>query len=572
MDRIKSVTISVVLLFIILTLALFNLQVIKGRRFKELSDKNCIRLLPQSGARGKILDRNGIAIAANKLSYDLMLLPQEPVLLDETITGAAGLLGSEPGAIRKAFRKNYIANSVPVLIAKNIGIKKAMAMEEFKFEAPGVIVQAKPARYYPYGKLACHVLGYLNEIDRWRLRKLADYGYKTKDIVGFGGIEEVYDYYLRQEEGGVSFEVDHRGRFIRLLGFKPPRNGKDIRLTLDINLQKVVEDKLAERHGCVIIMDPYSGEIIAMASSPGFYPAFFVDKTEGLEASGLFNNPDAPFVNRAISGLYPAGSVFKAVAACAGIETGKIDASTAFFCEGSLLVGGKEFACWARHGLQDLRAAIAHSCNVFFYKTGLLCGAQVLHNYALKFGMGRPTSVELPYEAGGFLPSPLWRRINKFRNWYDGDTLNLSIGQGELLVTPLQITRMMAAFANNGWLVSPYLVKEIGGRDISRYRRKTKKINIRKSTIDYISNGLRDVVADEQGTAHLLSGLTVSLAGKTGTAQVAGRQSHAWFAGFFPYEKPKYAFCVFLENGGSGLASCVLTKQIIETIAEQGLI
>ncbi|MDI6605739.1 MAG: penicillin-binding protein 2 [Candidatus Omnitrophota bacterium] len=572
MNRIKSVAISLILLLIILILVLFNLQVIKGRKFKELSDKNCIRLLPQSGARGKILDRNGRPIASNKLSYDLMLLPQEPVLLDETIKAIARILGNDPQALKKAFRNNYIAGSVPVLIAKNIDIKKAIVLEELKFDIPGVIIQLKPARYYPYGSLACHALGYLNEIDRWRLTKLADYGYKTKDIVGFGGIEELYDFYLRQEEGGISFEVDHRGRFVRLLGFKPPRNGKDIRLTLEINLEKIAEDKLGGRKGSVIIMDPYSGEVIAMASSPGFDPAFFVDKTEGPEVSNLLNNPDAPFINRAISGLYPAGSVFKVVVACAGMETGKITAATDYFCEGSLLIGGKEFACWTKHGLQDLKAAIAHSCNVFFYKTGLLCGSQTIHTYALKFGMGRPTSIELPYEAGGFVPSPLWRRINKFRSWYGGDTANLSIGQGDLLVTPLQIARMMAIFANKGSLVWPCLVKEVDGRDISLYRRKTRKLNISESTIDYIREGLRNAVSDEGGTAHILAGLSVSVAGKTGTAQVSGSRSHAWFVGFFPYEKPKFVICVFLEHGGSGSASCVLTKRIIEAMAEQGLI
>ncbi|MFH0935325.1 MAG: penicillin-binding protein 2 [Candidatus Omnitrophota bacterium] len=572
MNRIRFVRISVVVLFVILILRLFNLQVIRGRKFKELSDKNCIRLLPQSGARGEILDRNGKPIADNKLSYDLMLLPQEPALLEQAINGVARVLRSDPQAIKKAFRNNYVTNSVPVLIEKNIGIKDAVALEELKFDTPGIIIQLKPTRYYPYGGLACHILGYLNEIDRWRLTKLADYGYKTKDIVGFGGIEEAYDYYLRQEEGGVSFEVDHKGRFVRLLGFRPPRNGKDIRLTLDINLQKIAEDKLSGRKGCVIIMDPYSGEVVAMVSSPGFSPALFVDNTGGAGISSLFNNPDAPFVNRAISGLYPPGSVFKAVVACSGMETGKITDATGFSCEGSLVIGGKEFACWSRHGMQDLKAAIAHSCNIFFYKTGLLCGSGVIHDYALRFGMNRPTSIELPYEAGGFVPSPLWRRINKFRNWYDGDTANFSIGQGELLVTPLQITRMMAVFANGGSLVSPYLVKEVGGREISVYRRRQKKINLKASTIEYVREGLRSAVSEEAGTAHILSDLPVPVAGKTGTAQVTGSRSHAWFAGFFPYEKPKFVICVFLEHGGSGLTSCVLAKRIIQTLAEQGLI
>lgn len=582
MDRTRLAAIFLILMLLIIVLELFNLQVIQGKKFRGLSDKNCIRLLPQPGARGKIVDRYGRIIAGNKLSYDLMLLPADSRQLSGIITAVSRALGTNPKIIREAFTNNYVAPSVPVPIAKNIDIKKAIHLEELKFDIPGIIIQVNPVRHYPHGKLAAHVLGYLGEIDRWRLTKLADYGYKTKDIVGFGGIEEAYDYYLRQEEGGVSFEVDHRGRLVRLLGFRPPHNGKDIGLTLDLKIQQIVEDKFGERNGCVIIVDPQSAEIIAMASSPGFSPSLFVDK-KGGSLSGLFNDPGAPFVNRAISGVYPAGSVFKVVVAAAGLQTGKITPSTTFFCEGSIDIGGQEFDCWSKHGQQDLPAAIAHSCNIFFYKTGLLCGAQSIHDYALKFGLSRPTSIELPYEAGGFVPSPLWRKINKFsrrsgiplfagKNWYDGDTLNLSIGQGDLLVTPLQMARMMAVFANGGALISPYIVKEIDARDVSLYRRKSKRLNIDQGIIDSIKKGLRGAVTEEGGTAHILSGLSVSCAGKTGTAQVAGVRSHAWFTGFFPYEKPKYAICVFLEHGGPGFTSCVLAKNIIEAMLEEGLI
>lgn len=571
MERTKSVRLSLILLFTVLAFGLFSLQVIRGRKFRELSDKNCIRLLPQAGARGRILDRSGRPIAGNRLSYDLMLLPQEPALLGRAIPALARALNSQPQTIEKAFKKNYIADSVPVLIKKNIAAKDAIALEELKFDIPGIVIQPNPVRDYPYGSLACHILGYLNEIDRWRLTKLADYGYKTKDIVGFGGIEEAYDYYLRQEEGGVSFEVDHRGGVVRLLGFRPPRNGKDIRLTLDIDLERIAEDKLKDKKGCILIMDPYSGEIRAMVSSPGFSPASFIDKGRD-DMSSLFNNPDAPFVNRAISGLYPPGSIFKVVVASAGLETAKIKDSSSFLCEGGLLIGGKEFACWGRHGLQDLTAAIAHSCNVFFYKTGLLCGARIMHDYALRFGMGRPTSIELPYEEGGLVPSPLWRRLNKFRNWYDGDTANFSIGQGELLVTPLQVTRMMAVFANGGFLITPFLVKEIGEREIPAYQRKPRRININAGIIEKVNRGLRGAVADEGGTASVLAGLPVKVAGKTGTAQVSGSRAHAWFAGFFPYEKPRYVICVFLEHGGSGAASCLLAKGIIQAMAQEGLL
>ena len=222
--------------------------------------------------------------------------------------------------------------------------------------------------------------------------------------------------------------------------------------------------------------------------------------------------------------------------------------------------------------MQNLAGALAYSCDVFFYRTGLLIGPQSIHDYALKFGLSKTTSFELPYEEAGFIPSPLWRKINKFRNWFDGDTANLSIGQGDVLVTPLQITRMMAAFANGGYLVSPYVVKAIDGRDVSLYQEKSEKLVIDRETVDYVRDGLRRVVSDPKGTGSVLSDLPVSVAGKTSTAQAPPGQPHAWFAGFFPYKNPRFVICVLLEHGGPGYVSCLVARQIIQEMVSQGLV
>ena len=571
MDRTKVVNLLIICMFLFLSLGLVNLGVIQGKNYKELSNKNSIRLIPQIGARGKIIDRAGNILVESRLSYDVMILPQGSNQPDKALMDVSRILGVGQQDLKDSLKRNYTWPSVPITIAKNINIKQAITLEELKNDIPGIIIEPRPLRHYPYARLASHVIGYLNEIDRWRLTKLEDYGYKTKDTVGFGGAEEKYDYYLRQEEGGLSVEVDHRGRFVRLLGFKPPHNGKDLQLTLDLKLQKIVDDKLSGKKGCVIIMQPYTGEIIAMASSPNFNPSAFVDKSDA-SISNLFNNPDAPLINRAISASYPAGSVFKVIVATAALETKKINLSTTFLCTGSTFIGKQEFACWKTHNQQNLIEAITHSCNVFFYKAGLLVGAQVIHDYAIKFGLSRPASFELPYEAGGFVPSPLWRRINKLRNWFDGDTANLSIGQGDVLVTPLQLTRMMAVFANKGYLVTPYIVKAVDGQDVSIYQRKAVYLSIKASTIDYIRQGLRDVILNPAGTGNVLSDLRVSVAGKTGTAQVSHGQPHAWFLGFLPFKNPKFVICVFLERGGPGYVSCVLAKQIIETMINEGLI
>ena len=236
------------------------------------------------------------------------------------------------------------------------------------------------------------------------------------------------------------------------------------------------------------------------------------------------------------------------------------------------MVGSRKFACWDVHGQQDVIAAIAHSCDIFFYKTGLLLGAQNIHDYALKLGLGRSMGFELPYEISGFIPSPLWRKINKFQSWYDGDTANLSIGQGDCLVTPLQAANMAAVFANGGYLPSPYIIKSVGGMDLAGKRKKLSRIPFKKGTFEILRRGMRAVVSDGKGTGNVLSGLRISAAGKTGTAQVSRGPTHAWFIGFFPYEEPKYVICVFLENGGPGHTASVIAKQVIAEMDKQGLI
>lgn len=572
MTRIKIIYWLLIAAFSIICLGIFNLEIIQGRKFRDLSDKNCIRLLPQDGSRGRILDRNGSLIVGSSLAYDVMIMPRQLSGIDETLFGLAKILKTDFKGLRENFRNNYSAPFIPVTVFRDVNVKTVMALEELKFDLDGVMVQSHPIRYYPYGNLACHVVGYLGEIDRWRLTKLADYGYNTKDIVGFGGIEERYDYYLRQEQGALSMNVDHRGKFVRLLGFKAPVDGKDIQLTLDLKIQKLVENELEGHKGCVIIMNPLTGEILAMASRPDFNPTQIL-KNSSAYLGQLFNNTNAPMVNRAISGLYPPASTFKPVVASSAMETGKINLSTRFFCSGSMRIGNRDFNCWEKHGEEDLIAAIAHSCDIFFYHTGLLAGPQLIYDYALKYGFAKPTGIELPYEASGLVPNPLWKKIYRFQGWYDGDTANLSIGQGDVLVTPLQLARMMAGFANRGILVTPYIVKTVAGKDFSPYKKRVVRIPVKEATITYIRKGLRSVVSDPAGTGKILFALPVEISGKTGTAQAGGgKQSHAWFVGFFPSSAPKYVICVFLERGGSGFMATTLAKKIIEGMLSEGIL
>ena len=571
MLRIRIVNYIIASMFLFLGLWLFNFNVIQGRELRAQSDKNCVRLLSQWGARGAIYDRAGNLIAGNSLSYDVMVMPQGSIQRNEVIAAVARALENDQAKLIKAYRNNFIEPSLPVLVASGISREQAIALEELKNDIPSIIIQSRPVRSYPNGSLACHLIGYLSQIDRWRLTKLEDYGYKTKDIVGFGGVEEKYDYYLRQDEGGLSFEVDHKGKFVRVLGFKPPVNGKDVQLTIELKVQKIIEASLADKNGAVVVMDPSSGEIRAIASFPNFDPGLF-NKNKGPSVDALINNPDAPLVNRAISFSYPPGSVFKAVVASAALEGGLIDASTEFVCTGAVVIGKQKFECSGVHGAQNLTQALAHSCNIFFYKSGLMLGGQNIHDWAVKFGLARPGEIDLPYEISGFIPSPLWRKVNKFKSWFNGDTANMSIGQGDCLTTPLQITRMIAVFANRGYLVTPYVAQAIDGGDISVYQKKIISLGLKENTINQVREGLRAAVSAPRGTANSLSGLPVAVAGKTGTAQAPPGRSHAWFCGFFPFDEPKYAICVFLERGGSGAMAVAVAKEIIAAMCAEGIV
>lgn len=569
--RAKIFGFAVIAVFSLLAAGLFNMQVLLGGKYRGMSDKNCIRLIPNSGMRGNILDRNGVVLAGSFLSYDVVVLPQESLRLDRIFDFLSKETGVDAAQLRKNYRKNYLSPSMPVTVIKGIDRKKAAELEEMKLDIDSVIVQQTPVRQYPFGDLACHLIGYLGQIDHWRLTKLQDYGYKTKDIVGFGGIEEKYDYYLRQEDGGLSVEVDHRGRFTRLLGFRMPEKGRDIQLTLDWRLQKMCEDELKGRKGAAVVIDSNTGEVLACASAPGFDPSIFVKKNPSAMSS-VFNDTAAPLMNRAISGTYPPGSVFKMVSAAAGLETKKISVDTEYYCPGSLNVGARAFKCWGVHGQVGLKQAVARSCDVYFYKIGLGLGPQTIHDYALKFGLGKPTGIELPYESSGFVPNPFWKRMTKFQKWYDGDTANLVIGQGALLSSPMQMCRLMAVFANGGSLVTPYIVKAVDGRDVSGSHQKTSSMHLRRSTVDILREGLRETVAGDHGTGRLLANAPVAVAGKTGTAEIGDGQNHAWFAGFFPFDKPRYSACVFLERGGHGTDSADLLRRIIDSMYQERML
>lgn len=573
MIRLRILNRFIIAGFLFLCSALIYYQLIQFDKYQQLSQANRIRILPQSASRGRILDRNGNLLAGNKLSCNLLITPKGKNYPSEQISTLSSILSIPQEQLKSRYESGYTSGFAPILLSQDIPRSEAVAIGQLKYDLPGVIIQANPRRVYPLDNVSSHALGYLSNIDVWRYERLKQYGYRIQDLVGYSGVEEIYDFILRPREGGMQVEVDNKGRLSRVLGFKSPQKGKDIELTIDLNLQKIIHHNLVGHTGCVVILNPANGGVLALASFPDFDPQIFQEGSSSL-LNSLLNDPDAPLVNRAINGLYPPGSVFKIILAAAGLETNIIGVDDKFFCSGSMEIGNREFACWGLHNEQNVVDALANSCNVFFYNLGLRLGPKVINEYALKFGLNKPTGIDLRGESAGFLPYTFWQRLTRHNRWFIGDTANLSIGQGEVLVTPLQIARMMAAIINGGKLISPKLLKSIKDetRNVNLPSEPAVDLRISEETLQIIRAGLIGAVDRPGGTAELLADLEIPIAGKTGSAQVASGRAHGWFVGYFPIEQPRFVICVFLEHAGSGYRCCQLTKKIIEQMLAEGLI
>jgi penicillin-binding protein 2 len=414
------------------------------------------------------------------------------------------------------------------------------------------------------------LIGYVGELDREELRKLRFYGYRPIDVIGRGGIERNLNSYLKGENGGYQIETDSRGRQLNVLGYKKPTKGKDVYLTIDVDLQNYIYGLIKDKEAAVCLWDPKTGKVLSMVSAPSFDPNVFIapDEKKSKIIGELFSSELYPMVNRNIQASYPAGSIFKIVTALAALETAVIDKDQVFSCSGSFNLGGRAFRCWQKegHGRMDFIQAMGQSCNVYFYQTGLRLGVDNLSDYAERFGFGRKTGVNLPYETEGLVPGKRWKQKTKNEKWYDGETVIFSIGQGYFLATPLQILRMTSVIANGGYLISPQIIEKIA--DIQVGQDKGEELGFNKENIELVRKGLEAAVSD-YGTGSKAQVGSLKIAGKTATAQVEGRSAHAWFTCFFPAESPEYALVVFIENGGSGgYVAAPLGQKIISYIKE----
>ncbi|SBO44070.1 penicillin-binding protein 2 [Cyanobium sp. NIES-981] len=535
------------------------LQLVHGAENRERADDNRIRLMPRNPIRGRLLDRNGQVLATSLLTYNLYIQPREvsdaawPALRDRL----AGLLGLPAADLDERRTSGNNAEGFRIQLAEGLRPEQVLRFREQASGLRGAEVDVDVLRSYPHGRLGAHVLGYTSGITEEEYERLRDKGYRIRDRVGRSGLEKAYEAHLRGEWGGQQVEVNAAGQVQRVLGDKPAKAGKDLRLTLDLPLQQAAERALdGVRKGAIVAMDPQTGAIRALASRPTFDPNVFSPAPSSREWAAL-NGPNSPLLNRAFQGFPPA-STFKIVTTAAALESGVYSPDSRVLTTNSFCYAGLCYGDHGAHGMVGFPFALAVSSNTFYYRVGLKIGPDALFKTARRLGYGSVTGIELTEEeTPGLLGDQAWKKEVLGEPWTPVDTITSSIGQGALQVTPLQMARLYAAVANGGWLVTPHLVE----RPMPRSR-----INLKPSTVAVLQKGLRMVVTE--GTARLLNDPKLPpVAGKTGTGEDPPRPDHAWFGGYAPADKPTLVIVAFGENSGGygGTVAAPMVKALMTT-------
>jgi len=569
MKKPKFFLFLIIFLITLLVLRLFYIQVLKYDFYSDLAKRNYLKFIILPAPRGLILDRNNNVLASNKVKYSLYLIP--PFEFDERkYKKLSEILNIPYKDLEKKFKK--VSPYYPAMLIKSdLNHKEIALLEGNRENLPSFTINMDLYRYYPNNDIASHILGYMGEVSKDELLD-EESDYSLGDFVGKWGIEKYYEKFLRGVKGYKSVELFSGNKEYKLLPSKDPKPGNNLVLTIDLELQKLAEEALGDDVGTVIVSDPWTGEILALASSPKFDPNKFIIGFSKEEWQSLITDERNPFHNRAISGLYPPGSIFKLIVALTALEENKVSLKEKFVCTGGLKLGNLYFACWKKegHGIIDFLNGIAQSCNVVFYNLGLRVGADSISKMAKDFGLDAYTKIDLPGEVKGFIPSPEWKKSTLKESWYPGDTLNMSIGQGYILTTPIEIHLMLSMIATEGYGFKPHLVKKIidyEGNEVKVFEPEIiRKVNIRKDTWNILKEGMKLVV--EKGTGRAAKSEVWEVGGKTGTAQNPHGESHAWFGAVFPLDSPKYVITVFVEHGKSGGAKCAPIAQKIISYLE----
>ncbi|HSB97020.1 MAG TPA: penicillin-binding protein 2 [Spongiibacteraceae bacterium] len=563
----------------------FDLQIHQYEKYRTESDRNRVQLQPIAPKRGLIFDRNGVVLADNAPSYSLTITKEVAGKLDQTLELLRTLLPIDDDDVAKF--KERLEDRRPY---QSVPLRFRLTEEEIailainRYRLPGVEVEAEFVRSYPQGPLFAHALGYVGRISEKELKTLDPTNYSGTHYVGKIGVERFYEEQLHGRVGYQNVETNARGRVLRVLERSEPLSGKNIKLYLDAKLQQVAQEALGDNRGAVVAIDPRTGGVLALVSAPDFDSNLFVTGISATAYKELRDSPDMPLFNRALQGAYPPGSTMKPFFALAGLSYGVVTPSTRISDPGwyQLPNDSRFYRDWRKggHGSVDVKAAIAQSCDVYFYDLAHKLNIDRLHDFTMQFGFGAPTGIDNTHENGGVLPSREWKRKTKKMAWFPGETLSAGIGQGYMSATPLQLALATAAIANRGVRYEPRLVQSVDDQPLPVPA--TQHINLAPEVWDVVIDGMQEVVHGERGTAKVM-GKTLSyhMAGKTGTAQVVGyaqgikydasqvakrRRDHALFIAFAPVENPQIAIAVLVENGEHGASTAApIARKVIDT-------
>lgn len=554
-SRLAVMQVIVALLVAGLAVQFWNLQVVRAKHFRELAENNRSRLVTLAAPRGALVDRHGQLLVGNRPSFNVVLVPEHALNLDRLVSRLASALGMGESLIRERLARRQPYR--PVVVKADATLADVAVLEARRLELPEVSVEVVPLRSYPLASAAAHALGRVGEISERQLQLPEYRGLPPGALVGQAGIESRYNRDLMGKDGFRRVIVNSRGLEVREDARQPPSDGPNLTLTIDASLQAAMEAAFEGRSGSAVALDPETGEVLAMTSTPAYDPNHFTTGIEPAEWARLATDTETPLMNRVIQGSYAPGSTFKVIAATAALEEGLITPATTFYCPGHLSVYNTVFRCLGVHGVIDLRRAIGLSCNVYFYQVGIRLEITRLAKWAKLMGLGAPTGVDLPSEVGGLMPSPEWKLRVLKTPWYAGETVSVAIGQGQVSATPLQMARVAAFIANGGRLVRPHFAR--------RAQAPPEPSRVRPETIAAVKAGMSMVVSAGTGLRARLQ--SVEVCGKTGSAQVVARTRlekspnarellpHGWFIAFAPADKPRIALAVLVEHGGSGAAA-----------------
>ena len=585
--RLIILRVGLLLVVALLGLQLWNLQIREGPYYRDLSVNNRTRSVIMEPARGLIYDRNGVLLANNVPSFTLYVSLEDVKDRDLLIGQLSSLLGLDEALVRKKLTARG-SKQLPRKVKDRLTLREATLIESHRVDLPGVMVQVESQRNYPGGVTASHLLGYVGEVSPEQLEKPEYVDLHQGSIVGQYGVEKFFDRLVRGQAGQKSIEVDAIGHEKRTVVVEQPHAGDDLYLTIDSRLQKVAENLLGEETGAIVALDPRTGDVLAMASRPGFDPNILSRELTPKQWAEIVQDEGRPLNNRASQGQYPPGSVFKVMMAAAALESKTVTPSTTIYCNGGYQFGRRLYHDWKAggHGSVDLRHALVQSCDVYFYTVGQRMGIETIASFAHQFGLGEETGIELPSERIGIIPSEAWKRKAKNEAWLPGETISASIGQGYVNVTPLQMASLIGTVANDGVMFRPRLVQSVMDRATGELQQRTavpkRTLKLRPEILPLIKEALAGVV--QEGTATRAKSALVTIAGKTGTAQMTALRTgpekdipkkfrdHAWFVAFAPVDAPTIAVAVLGEHmGHGGSASAPLAKELIETYVKLNL-